>query len=75
MGKLKHRMTNEELAHWLVLGRGQCKIHKMVMCEWHYPFEDTNAFVPQGVTIKPWGSKLWDEPYTEGITIKEISND
>lgn len=63
MPVLKHRMTNRELGRWI--GNGEIKICNVVYTAYHYPAEQSNAFVPHGILIRKWGSEAWEEPYIE----------
>lgn len=60
---LKHRMTNRELGHWI--GNGEIKINDVVYTSYHYPVEQSSQPVPRGITIRKWGSEVWEEPYIE----------
>lgn len=61
----KQRMTNRQLAEWLVKGNGEYIIlssSRLAYFNYAYSIEESNEYVSDNIKIRSWDSEEWIEP-------------
>ena len=67
------RATNRELAKWLVLGNGQCKVSgaSMVWTEHHYDIGQDDDACSDLIKVRKWCDKEWHKPTREYLGLED----
>lgn len=70
---LCRRATNRELAKWLVLGNGQCKVNggDWIWTEHHYGIKQDDDACSKFIKVRKWGDKEWHEPTREYLGLED----
>lgn len=65
--------TNRELAKWLVLGNGQCKVNggDWIWTEHHYGIKQDDDACSKFIKVRKWGDREWHEPTREYLGLED----
>ena len=67
------RVTNRELAKWLVQGNGQCKVSggEWIWTEHNYTTEQDDDACSNFIKVRKWCDKEWHEPTPEYLGLED----